>query len=231
MSKSHLVHHLTWIAKPTFPEDGYSNLRVGRPQIYQAPSWSWASINARVDHVNQLRHKPLRTIINYKLVYSSPSEFGRVIDSYIRIVAPIAQATFQPTDEQLEVEAEGGGIDTDISLRGSQLRHTSVKLALSTDNEQDHFSKPGKSNSYYVRIALGTRDFYLLTLIDGVTSWVGLILQRTDSNVRGQYRRLGMFLWEKHEEQSFLAFQSHLPLLNEQDYEQETKTGYVITII
>jgi hypothetical protein len=138
---------------------------------------------------------------------------------------------FQATDKKLEMEVEGGGIDTDISLRGSQLRHTSVKLLLSTDNEQDHFSKPGKSSSYYVRIALGTRDFYLLTLIDGASSWVGLVLQRTDSNVRGQYRRLGMFLCEKHEEQSFLAFQSHVPLLDEQDYEQETEASHVITII
>jgi hypothetical protein len=36
--RKHLVHHLTWTAQPTLPEDGSSNLRVGRPQMYQAPS-------------------------------------------------------------------------------------------------------------------------------------------------------------------------------------------------
>lgn len=48
--------------------------------------------------------------------------------------------------------------------------------------------------------------------------------------MRGQYRRLGVFIVLKENEKSFAAFQSHIPLLDDQEYDSN-EDGFSITIV
>jgi hypothetical protein len=84
---------------------------------------------------------------------------------------------------------------------------------------------------YPVRDSIGSRNFYLLPMCENEGGWVGLLLQRTKTRIRGQYQRLGAFLLLKEEERSFMAFQSYVSKPDAQDYEEHDGYGYAISIV
>lgn len=229
--KKHLLQHLTWAVAPFEADGNWGWEQSRRPQAYQAPSWSWASVNERIRHIGGFYSKALASVIDFKVTLASTSEFGHIIDGYVRIWGRLTQATFQASDKSLRQAPEVG--NPVLKLRTSSSKHTLVVPFLSPDIRVcvPNDAQSG-SPSYPVRDAIGSRDFYLLPLCENETIWIGgLLLQRTKLGTRGQYQGLGMFSQFKEDVKSFEAFQSHIPFLDVQDYEKRDDHEFTISII
>jgi hypothetical protein len=229
--KKHLLQHLTWSVAASEADGDWGWAQKPKPQSYQAPSWSWASVNERVENVVGFNSEPLASVLDFKVTVAGTSEFGRVTDGYVRIRGRLTHATFQASDKTLrknwaDMEFHG------LRLRASSSKHT---LALPTLLPDIRVCVPSDGDdgfpSYPIRDAIGSRDFYLLPMCENDTAWVGLLLHRTKSGIRGQYQRFGMFTQLKEEEKSFEAFRSHIPFLDIQDYEERDDYGFTISII
>ena len=229
----HLLHHLTW--HTTISPGGDEVFDWGkssRPPYYQAPSWSWASINRCVENMVNFDARPLATILDHSVSVDGPSEFGRVIDGYIRIRGQLTQVTFRASDKVLRRKWDELDIAHQVVLRTKSPRQTIILPTLLPDIWVPVPSVVDDGVACYpIRDAIGSRSFYLLPTCETESGWTGILLQRTESKVRGQYRRLGAFVVLKEDEKSFAAFQSHVPRLDDQDYENSDEGGFSITII
>jgi len=199
-----------------------------RPQTYQAPSWSWASVNEGVENFTIIDSKPLATVIDFDVTLAGSLKFGRVSDGYVRIRGSLTQATFQASDEILRDKWNEEKVHV-LTLRARN-RNDSLTLVTLIPDIRVAVDFGNGFPSYPIRGAIGSRKFYLLPICGDQTVWIGLILQRTDLATRGQYWRLGSFIQLK-EEKSTEAFRSHIPFLDFQDYEDYDDHGYTISII
>lgn len=229
--KKHLLQHLVWFVAVSEPDSDWQWGQKSRPKFYQAPSWSWASVNERVENLANFDSVPLATVLDYKVTLAANSEFGRVTGGYIRIRGHLTQATFCASDKKLRKNWAEDDVDKVILRSGSSTK----TLVLPTLIPDVRVGVPSPVDdgtpSYPVRDAIGSRDFYLLPMCENEGGWVGLLLQRAKTGTRGLYQRLGAFLQLKEDEKSFLAFQSHIPKLDAQEYEEHDDYGYTISII
>jgi hypothetical protein len=59
--KRHIIHHLLWFALQPPPEK--------RPQSYLAPSWSWASIDAKILNASSITQTDGKTLLAEDLLW------------------------------------------------------------------------------------------------------------------------------------------------------------------
>lgn len=223
----HLIQHLTWSVVPSHSHGYESWEQWTRPQFYQAPSWSWASINREVYCFSTVDSRPLATVVDYKVTVTGPSKFGPVTDGYIRLSGRIFKATFPANDDELR---QNSGFSHELVLQTRPSSSDSVVVTLLMDVRVAKDNDPA-SNIYLDRDAVGSRDFYMLPTCDTGHRWAGLVLQRTESEARGQYRRLGAFWQTKEKDELSFPFESRIPFLVTEDYEHHDESGYTISII
>jgi hypothetical protein len=228
MWKETLLPELIWCCSPELES------QRPKPQQYQAPSWSWLSVNERVTEVTRDNSTPIAEILDYHVEHSGIdiTEFGRITGGYIRIRGRLSRASFVHTDEELRTKNKTANYHP---LRLSSIRtNLSLRPYLFPDNYKPYL-EVRKVKSYPLVTALGSRDFYLLSLMQADTGWIGMILEHT--GVKGCYQRKG--LWslprnytENGVEEEFIAFGSHVPLLNETEYEERVDdTDCILRII
>jgi hypothetical protein len=84
--KQDIIFELTWRVCPT-------TKGAKATKEYQAPSWSWASLNQEViysSHVqNMLMHQPIAKLISTNLTHVSENLFGQVSQGILHLHAPI----------------------------------------------------------------------------------------------------------------------------------------------
>lgn len=207
-----------------------------RPQHYQAPSWSWLSVNESVrDLVVRMLTRDsnlLSTLLDYSITYSVPkADFGQIIDGYIRVRGKLSSVSIIPTYSQLFWPADE---DDNPSLK---VQSRDVNFFITPALHPDFYPAVKDPRSGVpirnLRIALGTLEFHLLQVYREHDYLCGLILHRT--LIAGQYTRLGAWYLREYENSSakdFEVFTSHFPVLKETDYEELNDNGQcIITII
>lgn len=188
-------------------------------------------MNDAVTNLTSFDSQPLASILDYHVTLGGSSEFGRVTDGFIRIRGNLTQATFCASDEELRRRWDEQDAH-ELVLRTKSSRQTIVVPVLMPDIRLGIPSVVDEETPCYpTRDAIGSRNFYLLSTCENENGLTGIVLQSTDTGIRGQYRRLGAFNQLKEEKESFLAFQSHVPLLHAQEYEQSDSYGSTISII
>jgi hypothetical protein len=205
-----------------------------RPANYQAPSWSWLSLNVGVSQIYGRGAVPIAEIIDYNITHPSrgssadPSGFDQITDGYVRIRGRLMRANFVATDKELRRAKKPTYKTQDLTLDSTTHEHLIVPVTLQPDI-WDTSSSSGAGVSS-VRLALG-RDFYLLPLVEAEETRVGLILRK--ARIKGQYQRVGLWLQAyrgkaERLHELFTAFGSHVPLLGEHDYEDLGEQGECI---
>jgi hypothetical protein len=202
-----------------------------RPANYQAPSWSWLSLNVGVSQIRGGGAVPIAEIIDYSITHPSrgpsadPSGFDQITDGYVRIRGRLMRANFVATDKELRRAKKSTYKGQDLKLDSTTNELLIVPVTLQPDI-WDTSSSSGAGVSS-VRLALG-RDFYLLPLVEAKQTRVGIILRK--AKIKGQYRRIGLWLQvydskDERLQELFTAFGSHVPLLGEHDYEDLGEQG------
>jgi hypothetical protein len=210
-----LITQLTWYIALT--ERMQSSIKS---HIYQAPSWSWAAVNATVTFVD-LGLAKLATVEEVHVETVNGKEFGPVISGYIRIRCRPFRATFSDDDETLQKRQTKA--ETNVAIRTiPQGTETVTSITAIPDNWQATTA----SHAQRLRLAVGGRDFYLMPTCLR-TAWFGIVLVRTE--MKAQYRRVGYFDATNGAEK---VFASHAPYLDPKDYEKSHGDDqYTICII
>ncbi|KAI1110638.1 heterokaryon incompatibility protein-domain-containing protein [Nemania sp. NC0429] len=106
-----LFSNLLWQVKA--PRDLHGELTTalppGRPSVYVAPTFSWASIIARVEWVKGLSHyEPVCSLENFDITLENPLDpFGPVSNGYITIRGPVMQVKLRYSPRVFEGQLKG----------------------------------------------------------------------------------------------------------------------------
>jgi hypothetical protein len=92
--KPDIIFELTWRCLPSS-----KNTKIQPPKEYQAPSWSWVSLNQQVvysSHVdnNMFIHQPIAELIDTNLTHVSENLFGQVSQGVLHLHAPIITLSY-----------------------------------------------------------------------------------------------------------------------------------------
>ncbi|KAI1165923.1 heterokaryon incompatibility protein-domain-containing protein [Nemania serpens] len=81
----------------------------GRPSVYVAPTFSWASIIARVEWVKGLsNYQPVCSLENFATTLENPLDpFGRVLNGYITLRGPVMEVNLRYTPRVFEGQLKG----------------------------------------------------------------------------------------------------------------------------
>ncbi|KAE8450832.1 hypothetical protein EG329_005745 [Mollisiaceae sp. DMI_Dod_QoI] len=188
-------------------------------ETYQAPSWSWLSLNEPVRDLELASPTPLATILDYKVNHIDKSDFVEITSGYLRIQGRLARATFVDTYKEFLSQGKliGGGYNS-IKLQSSK-ENLMIKPFFFPDCYRSVLME--KHAIYPLPDALGGMTFYLLPLMQDSSYWAGLILKSTGT--RGEYQRSGLWHVQKkalnsEEEDGLRGFDSYQPQLNESEY-------------
>ena len=160
-----------------------SGLRTAyRPREYQAPSWSWASLESGVCYPLWGRRlgrlQTLWTIVETQVDEVDGDPFGQLSGGFIRTRAHVVPS--EGTQRPLRVDDNEGAADVDGKTRLKYKVYGMETLDIYFDDERAG-SLPAPSN---IVLVPAIRD-------DGLRGDIlGLVLCRADES---QYRRLGMF--------------------------------------
>ncbi|KAH8159792.1 hypothetical protein CIB48_g8454 [Xylaria polymorpha] len=80
-----------------------------RPGVYVAPTFSWASIIARVEWLNVLsNYQPVCSLENFATTLENPSDpFGRVLDGHITLRGPVMEVRLRYTLSMFKGQLKG----------------------------------------------------------------------------------------------------------------------------
>jgi len=210
-----------------------------RPEKYQAPSWSWLAVNEIIKDIPLVEPvTPVAKIIECQInpgTSDSTTGFEQITSGIIRIRGPLKRASFVDTDKFLRTRGKKriDFYNHAIALWSSDGHHLILKPSLWPDN-----LKPALVYQdmpvFFLRDAIGSRDFYLLPLCYDVNIWAGLILEHT--GFKGQYRRIGSWYlpreYNQHRLEGFVeAFAAQMPILEEMDSEDRVDDGECIATI
>jgi hypothetical protein len=179
---SGLPHQLLWYV----PEGE----RVTRSSTYQAPSWSWASLDGKVVFFDMERRlPPFVSVLSHDVTLKDNQPFGQFTGGFLRLRGHLCRASFLKSGPLSWSEPP--------VLRNVvfTLKSPAEKLVVCCRFHMDSYP-PSKYRKLSAQEAIGFRTFYLLPIVrdqphfshGGVN---GLVLQHT--GVTGQYRRLGLF--------------------------------------
>jgi hypothetical protein len=139
-----------------------------RQESYQAPSWSWASIDGDVMFPdNAASMEALAEYVEGNVELSKTGKFGAVSNGYIRIRGYLSQAEFVLSDELLR-EVLAYNISYCSLVRSEE--GLTVGLTIYPDVSQDGFTErptlPPTWNTQLINIrqGLGSRMFFILPL-------------------------------------------------------------------
>ena len=182
---SHLLEQLLW----------FTTDRTTPPESYQAPSWSWASVNSAVSGVINLpdpeqKDRQLLATIMHTEVYSADTgtekNFGQVDGGFMRIQGRLIPATIMENKVQHEIKPPDYAAHN-LVVRG---RDRAAFVHLDT-----------------IPSLIQSGVFCLPILVyeeDEVLELSGLLLQRTGA-ANGEYRRCGMWSTDGDVVLDFLA--------------------------
>ena len=207
--------------------------RIAKATTYQAPSWSWASINAPVGemHDEETRKEAAKSlvaaVVEFNVTRKDENEFGQITGGFLRIFGPLTRATFVDSDTTLRAKWTVRNPPIELISRSK------INVVVSPIMIPDfHMIVPKEVDSlptFPLRDAIGTRDFWLLPICYTMR-YQGIILQHTD--VKGQYRRLGAWAQTDVTEEETERFMNHEPLLRDNEYDEVDEDGNpTITII
>jgi len=129
--------------------------------------------------------------------------------------------------------------DVDDDLAG-QITETPMKLPEGTFLElgicwdgiasSDNLN-PESSRPRYLGGIIGSSSVWVLPVCDNLAgrAWLGLVLVKSGSGKRGEYRRVGWFATPK--KAALDTLKSHVPSLEAEEYESVDEGGYTISII
>jgi len=208
--------------------------RIAKVTTYQAPSWSWASINAPVDDMydeevrKEAAKSPVAAVVEINVTRKDENEFGQITGGFLRILGPLTIATFVDSDKTLRAKWEVR--DPPIKLISRSKKNGVVVSP--TMIPDFHMIVPGEVDrlpTFPLRDAIGTRDFWILPICY-TKRYQGIILQHT--GVKGQYKRLGAWSQTEETEEETERFMNHKPLLEDNEYDEVDEGGDpTITII
>ncbi|KAH8598380.1 hypothetical protein B0O99DRAFT_591679 [Bisporella sp. PMI_857] len=127
----------------------HSNRRKPRPCDYQAPSWSWASIDGTVSYNTSTDSVPFRCmVIECKLkLLSEVNPFGAVTSGYLKAKGPIRRAWFNPPEDitwnEPDAETDEGRISDASNDKDISYRRRDHDLYASPDTADDAARPPG----------------------------------------------------------------------------------------
>ncbi|KAI0438456.1 heterokaryon incompatibility protein-domain-containing protein [Xylaria telfairii] len=80
-----------------------------RPSVYVAPTFSWASIIARVEWLNVLsNYQPVCSLENFATTLENPRDpFGRVLDGHITLRGPVMEVKLRYTPSMFKGQLKG----------------------------------------------------------------------------------------------------------------------------
>ena len=209
-----------------------------RPDVYIAPSWSWASVDGVIEntmtmHAMVLSHEAVIEILSVDVEYATDDSFGLVNSASMRIKTYVFKAIVQQTtDTSGYITWKGERID-----EGSDLK----TLLDIIDGEQRHKNLDRQVLLDLAYSPANPRLFYCIPVIKSLlcdnpstVNVHGLVLERIDDK-RGQYRRCGMFSTGLSTVWGRMFFENQRPksdFLSECDYEMANDDGrYTISLI
>ena len=223
--KRNMVQQLAWYAW----FEGRDFGRFHRPQVYQAPSWSWACLNVPIDDLAIMGAEPLASITEYSVSLADGNQFGQVLDAFIRIRGRLSKAAFVESDAELRKHWEKRR--NPLRLRSAE---PDARIEVNPFIYPDAYQAVpiGKEGmpSYPIHAALGSTEFWLLPICINPGGCPGLVLKHT--GVKGQYQRIGAFAQHDSSEAEFHALMNHTPSLDADEYEESDGDGnFTFTII
>jgi Heterokaryon incompatibility protein (HET) len=220
--KRHILQQLLWSTR-NLPSDATRQ----RPTEYQAPSWSWASLNVAIQFLPVYDANPLVAIKDIVFEHGCEVETGPATQGSISIRGRLTRPSFTGLDEKLGVRSWDGG-EIELTMRSVSSEPPLVLKVLPHPDllEYDPRWKDHWKDGFpfFPPItAFGSREFWLLPICEFRHWFFGLILKHT--GVKGQYRRLGIFLAETKSEIQFAAVLSHTPFLEPVEYKERYENG------
>jgi len=90
---------------------------------------------------------------------------------------------------------------------------------------------PESSRSSYLQGMIRSSSVWVLPMCDNLAgrAWVGLVLVKSGSGKRGEYRRVGWFVTPK--KAALATLKGYAPSLRAEEYESVDEGGYTISII
>jgi Heterokaryon incompatibility protein (HET) len=210
--RQNLEYQLLWKVK--LPLQGNRRIKASRrPNIYRAPSWSWASVDAELwEPITRVTAPPNKILIPIKVLDAkvNPRDgdvFGRIKDGYLRVRGPLLKARFT-TSSTDEIDFPPGTME--ISVNSQVTCTAAADTADLKGQDKDCYCLP-------------------VALYADSTALQGLILQAT-FRTRGEFRRIGVFFAD--EPASISVFQQPGEMLDPEHFEQQDGDGqYVFTIV
>lgn len=232
--KRNLLHQLAWYVA----WEGKLMGRISRPEIYLAPSWSWACLNGPVAALHDMTTDPVASIVDYGITLADNNEFGRVTDGYVRIRGRLSHATYVASDKWLSKHTSL--VPHPVRLRTvSSNGKTIVKPFIIPDAFPIIPHGINGYPSFPIHHALGCREFWLLPLTRTKSGSGGLLLKHT--GIKGQYQRIAAFIHDDDHDDSddghmdlkkeFQTLFNHRPLLHPDEYEELGGNGNAIFTI
>jgi len=210
-----LLQELLWV----FDITGMIQISFKPPaETYQAPSWSWLSLNESVRNMATHLTRPLAEILDYKVNHVENSDFVQITSGYLRIRGRLARATIVDTYEKILSEGGFGAPERSIELLSSE-GNLRIQPLFFRDSYRPVLV--GKHTRYPLPDSLGGMTFYVLPLIHDYYKWAGLTLKSTGR--KGEYQRSGVWSLERVtvrgvERTRSEWFNSYKPCLSESEY-------------
>jgi hypothetical protein len=90
---------------------------------------------------------------------------------------------------------------------------------------------PESSRPRYLGGIIGSSSVWVLPVCDNLAgrAWLGLVLVKSGSGKRGEYRRVGWFVTPQ--KAALATLKGHVPSLKAEEYESVGEGGYTISII
>ncbi|KAL3423491.1 heterokaryon incompatibility protein [Phlyctema vagabunda] len=183
MWRTHLAYQLLWTVSGI-----QWVVSRSRPEVYTAPSWSWASIHGRIEDACIVRHADDREIaleildVEVELV-SDKNHFGQVKGGFLRLRCSLAKAGVY-----IEESPESRG-SFDLIVNGSRIGTARLDAH---GSESDPLTHHGL---YYlpVRYSAGYEEVTLKGETISVPRAAGIILQPASPESQSEFVRVGVF--------------------------------------
>jgi hypothetical protein len=199
-----------------------------RPSGYQAPSWSWASVEGAVVFNNsgaRSSDSPLAVeILDAYVDSGNKGPFGVLKGACLKVAAPI----FQVSLHDQNMTAGGHPSPQKLAINGRAYSKSEKNLSISVEDEQRCFQwAPGGRKFFFCRF--GTTAT-IPAAFDYRYMSDGLLLERVGS-CRGEYQRIGWIRLFHDEAEDELRREMQGPGLAEIDYIAQLKDGRSIILL
>jgi hypothetical protein len=205
-----------------------------RQQSYQAPSWSWASINGDVEYLwNTPSMEPLAKFVKGSVDLSNTGKFGAVSGAYIQIRGYLSLAEFVLSDELLG-DNPLDPVSYCFLLKSKESLTVGLKIKPDTFSDRSIVPLTWGTQVNDIRKGLVNRVFFILPLCrTSGGSIAGLILKYAESS--SCFERIGMFMNDQDDypvnEQAPIL--RHRPVLDSEYYEEyDAESGqYTVNLV